>query len=52
MIDPTEGPLRGWYDIHQALRVELAELVGFLRTGLAPDVWSDLEAPGPELANA
>jgi len=26
MSDPTEGPLRGWYDIHQALRVELADL--------------------------
>jgi hypothetical protein len=26
MSDSTEGPLRGWYDIHQALRVELADL--------------------------
>jgi hemerythrin superfamily protein len=26
MSDPTDGPLRGWYDIHQALRVELADL--------------------------
>ena len=26
MTDQNDGPLRGWYDIHQALRVELADL--------------------------
>jgi hypothetical protein len=37
MTDPTDGPLRGWYDMHRHL---------------APDARSDLEARVPELANA
>jgi hypothetical protein len=58
MADATDGPLRGWYDIHQALRVELADLREHAKDhkrelGNICDVHRQLvEARVPELTNA